>query len=367
MTVTPTAAPATARAAAPPSASAPSTVSAPPAESVPSVAVAAPVAARPAFSALAPDAAGRRIAGGVEDLIGGTPLVRLDLEGADPRVEVLAKLESANPYASVKDRAAGYLLRGAEARGDIGPGSTVVESTSGNTGIALAALCAVRGYRCTVVLPDSATPERKGLLRALGAEVVETPGADGFAAAIARAEEIERDVPGAWYARQHENADNVLAHYETTGPEIWADTAGRIDVLIAGVGTGGTLSGAGRYLKECDPAVEVVAVEPENSPVLSRGYGGLHRIPGLNGGFVAPTTDASIVDRVVPVPDEAAPAEARAVLRRQGLFVGVSAGAALYAAGLLARDPAYAGKTIVAILPDTGERYVSIWNEEPSK
>ncbi|MFF4223865.1 PLP-dependent cysteine synthase family protein [Streptomyces sp. L500] len=305
----------------------------------------------------------RRVADGLEDLIGGTPLVRLYPEGADPSVEVLAKLESVNPFSSSKDRPALRMILGAEERGELVPGGTVLESTSGNTGIALAALAAARGYRCVVVLPDSATPERVGLLKALGAEVVQTPSEDGFAGAIAKAEEIHAETPGCWYSRQHENDDNVLAHYETTGPEIWADTAGTVDVLVAGVGTGGTITGCARYLKERDPSIEVVAVEPEGSPVLSRGFGGQHRIPGLNGGFVAPTTDESLIDHVLTCGDDDALAAAKALATRQGLFVGVSSGAAVHAAAHLARLPQYAGKTIVTVLPDTGERYVSLWNE----
>ncbi|AWI32777.1 cysteine synthase family protein [Streptomyces sp. ICN441] len=307
--------------------------------------------------------AGRHIAAGLEELIGNTPLVRLAVPDAAPGTEVLAKIESANPFASSKDRAALAMLDGAEQRGELAPGGTVVESTSGNTGIALAALSAVRGYRCVVVLPDSATPERIGLLTALGAEIVQTPSEEGFAGAIAKAEEVQAAIPGSWYVRQHENPDNVRAHYETTGPEIWADSGGRVDVLVAGVGTGGTLTGAGRFLRERNPGVEIVAVEPEGSPVLSRGYAGSHRIPGLNGGFVSPTTDVSLIDRVLTCSDEAALATARALTRQQALFAGLSSGAAVHAAALLARDPQYAGRTIVTVLPDTGERYVSIWNE----
>ncbi|WP_225800928.1 PLP-dependent cysteine synthase family protein [Streptomyces sp. NK15101] len=308
----------------------------------------------------------RRVAAGLEELIGNTPLVRLALPDGAPGTEVLAKIEAANPFASSKDRAALAMLRGAERRGELAPGGTVVEATSGNTGIALAALCALRGYRCVVVLPDSATPERIGLLTALGAEIVQTPSAERFAGAIAKAEEIQAATPDSWYVRQHENPDNVRAHYETTGPEIWADTGGRVDVLVAGVGTGGTLTGAGRFLKERNPALEIVAVEPEGSPVLSRGFAGTHRIPGLNGGFVSPTTDVALIDRVITCSDEAALDTARALTREQALFTGLSSGAAVYGATLLARDPAYAGRTIVTILPDTGERYVSIWNEGTS-
>ncbi|MGW4855952.1 PLP-dependent cysteine synthase family protein [Streptomyces sp. NPDC004288] len=308
----------------------------------------------------------RRVAAGLEELIGNTPLVRLAVADAAPGTEVLAKIEAANPFASSKDRAALAMLRGAERRGELVPGGTVVESTSGNTGIALAALCALRNYRCVVVLPDSATPERIGLLTALGAEIVQTPSAERFAGAIAKAEEIQAATPGSWYVRQHENPDNVQAHYATTGPEIWADTGGRVDVLVAGVGTGGTLTGAGHFLRERNPAVEIVAVEPEGSPVLSLGYAGTHRIPGLNGGFVSPTTDVALIDRVITCSDDAALDTARALTREQALFAGLSSGAAVYGAALLARDPAYAGRTIVTILPDTGERYVSIWNEGTS-
>lgn len=308
----------------------------------------------------------RRVAAGLEELIGNTPLVRLAVPDAAPGVEVLAKIESANPFASSKDRAALAMLRGAELRGDLAPGGTVVEATSGNTGIALAALSALRGYRCVVVLPDSATPERIGLLTALGAKVVQTPSAERFAGAIAKAEEIQAATPGSWYVRQHENPDNIRAHYETTGPEIWADAGGRVDVLVAGVGTGGTLTGAGRFLRERNPELEIVAVEPEGSPVLSRGYAGTHRIPGLNGGFVSPTTDVALIDRVLTCSDEAALTTARALTREQALFAGLSSGAAVHGATLLARDPAYEGRTIVTILPDTGERYVSIWNEGTS-
>ncbi|MFD3336193.1 PLP-dependent cysteine synthase family protein [Streptomyces sp. NPDC058700] len=310
--------------------------------------------------------AGRRVAAGLEELVGNTPLVRLSVPDAAPGTEVLAKIESTNPFASIKDRAALAMLRGAEQRGDLAPGGTVVEATSGNTGIALAALSALRGYRCIVVLPDSATPERIGLLAALGAEIVQTPSAERFAGAIAKAEEIEAATPGSWYVRQHENPDNVRAHYESTGPEIWADTGGQVDVLVAGVGTGGTLTGAGRFLRERNPAVEIVAVEPEGSPVLSQGYAGTHRIPGLNGGFVSPTTDIALIDRVLTCSDDEALGTARALTREQALFAGLSSGAAVHCALRLARDPAYAGRTIVTILPDTGERYVSIWNEGTS-
>ncbi|MEU9715937.1 cysteine synthase family protein [Streptomyces sp. NPDC047976] len=309
----------------------------------------------------------RRIADSIADLVGSTPLIRLRFDDSAPGGEVLAKLEAANPMSTSKDRAALYMLRAAEDRGDLMRGNgTVIEATSGNTGISLAALSAARGYRCVIVLPDSATAERVSLLKALGAEVVQTPRDAGYPGAIAKAQELHAATPGSWFACQHENDDNVRAHYETTGPEIWADTAGRIDVLVCGVGTGGTLSGTAKYLKEQDPRIRVVAVEPENSPVLTQGEGGLHRIPGLNGGFVAPTTDVALIDNVVTVSDEDAMAAARSLARRQGVFVGVSSGAVAHACARLAAHPDYIGATIVTILPDTGERYLSLWNETPA-
>ncbi|HEY3005137.1 MAG TPA: cysteine synthase A [Kribbellaceae bacterium] len=304
---------------------------------------------------------GRPLAGSLEDLIGGTPAVRLDL-GLDESAgtTVYAKLEMANPLSSVKDRTALYMIEAAEKAGLLRPGDgTVVEASSGNTGISLAALSAARGYRCVIVLPDNATNERIQMLRAFGAELVLTPHEQGYPAAIEKAEEIHRERPGSWFACQHENADNVQAHYATTGPEIWADTEGRVDVFVCGIGTGGTLSGAARYLKEQNPDVRVVAVEPERSPLLSQGWGGLHKIPGLNGGFIAPTTDTEIVDDVVAVSDDDAFATARLLARTNGLLVGISSGAAAHACRVLAARPEYAGKTIVTLFPDTGERYLS--------
>ena len=297
----------------------------------------------------------------ITDLVGNTPLVRLRLDGVTDTVRILAKLESANPLSSIKDRAALFMLRAAEERGDLRPGGTVVESTSGNTGIALAAFAAARGYRCVIVLPDSATTERLSLLKALGAEVVRTDRESGYPGAIAKAEEIHAATPGSWYACQHENPDNVRAHYETTGPEIWAATGGEVDVLVCGVGTGGTLTGIARHLKERKPSVHVVAVEPTGSPVLSLGSAGQHRIPGLNGGFVAGTTDVSLIDEIVTVSDEDAMATARTIARSRGILAGVSAGAAVHACARLAARPEYAGRTVVTVLPDTGERYLSLW------
>jgi cysteine synthase A len=256
------------------------------------------------------------------------------------------------------------MLRGAEARGELTPGrGTVVEATSGNTGIALAALAAARKYRCIVVMPDSATAERRQILRALGAEVVLTPQAHGYAGAVERAEAISLEVSGSWFARQHENRDNIRAHFETTGPEIWADCAGHVDAVVCGVGTGGTLTGVARFLKSQNPDVHVVAVEPQGSPVLSGGPGGTHAIPGLNGGFIAPTTDISLIDQIVVMPDEEAKSAAQMLARTQGLLVGISSGAAV--AGVIRVAPQLpAGSTLVTILPDTGERYLSIWDAE---
>ncbi|MEU5362403.1 cysteine synthase family protein [Streptomyces sp. NPDC005925] len=314
--------------------------------------------------------AARPPAESLQDLIGNTPLVRLDPGPAPdpdaPPVTAYAKLEAANPLSSVKDRTSLYMIEAAERRGDLRPGEgTIVEATSGNTGISLAALSASRGYRCVIVLPDNATPERVGLLRSFGAEIIQTPHEKGYVAAIERAEELHREIPGSWFACQHENPDNVQAHYATTGPEIWRDTEGRVDVLVAGVGTGGTLTGAARYLKEQNPEITVVAVEPERSPVLSEGWGGLHRIPGLNGGFVAPTTDVDVIDEVLTVSDAEAYAAARDLARSAGLLVGVSSGAAAHAVRVLAARPDFAGRTLVTIFPDTGERYLS-WLDDPS-
>lgn len=310
---------------------------------------------------LAQEQSQSRIANSIEDLIGSTPLLRLPVEGAAPGVQVLAKLESANPLSSIKDRAALWMLRGAEAAGHLTPGkSTVIEATSGNTGVALAALSATRGYRCVIVLPDNATIERIGILRALGAEIVLTPHELRFKGAIERAEELHRTIPDSWFCRQHENFDNVRAHRESTGPEIWADTGGHVDILVCGIGTGGTFSGTADFLKKRNPWLRAIAVEPENSPVLSRGEAGAHKIPGLNGGFVAATTNRALIDEVLTVADNEAADTARWLARRVGVLAGVSSGAALHGALRIARRPQSTGKTIVTILPDTGERYLSM-------
>jgi cysteine synthase A len=314
----------------------------------------------------APPASGRpprRPADSIEELIGGTPLVRLALPDLPADITALGKLEMANPLSSSKDRASLFMLRAAERRGDLAPGrSTIVEASSGNTGISLAALAAARGYGCVIVLPDSATRERRQILRALGAEVVVTPRAAGYRGAIAKAEQLRDEIPGAWLVCQHENADNVRAHFETTGPEIWTDCNGCVDALVCGVGTGGTLTGAARYLKQRNPDLHVVAVEPEGSPVLSGGPGGLHAIPGLNGGFVAPTTDVSCIDEIVVVSDNDAASTARLLARSSGLLVGISSGAAAHACQQVAKR-LRPGATVVAVLPDAGERYLSLWDD----
>jgi cysteine synthase len=316
---------------------------------------------------ISPSRPARPVANGLADLIGGTPAVRLPVVGASRGTTVVAKLEMANPLSSVKDRTALCMLRAAEERGDLIPGKgTIIEATSGNTGIALAGLAAACGYQCVIVLPDSATVERVRLIRALGAEVVQTPSAAGYPGAIAEAEEIHRRTAGSWFPRQHENPDNIRAHYQTTGPELWADLEGRVDVFVCGVGTGGTLSGVARYLEERNPRLRVVAVEPEGSPLLSGGAGGLHAIPGFNGGFIAPTTDVGCIDEVITVADQDAASAARDLARDTGLFVGISSGAAAFASSEVARRPESAGQVIATIFPDGGERYLSTWDSAPA-
>jgi cysteine synthase A len=303
------------------------------------------------------------VADSLQDLIGETPLLRLRLPGAGDATTVLAKLEAANPLSSVKDRTALWMVRAAMRSGALPPtGGTIVEATSGNTGIALAALSASFGHRCVIVLADNATPERIALLRALGAEIVFTPGAQGTRGAIEEAERVHRRTPGSWYACQHENEDNIRAHRESTGPEIWRAVGGRIDTLVCGIGTGGTLTGIAQYLRAQAPDIQIVAVEPADSPVLSQGIGGQHRIPGLNGGFVAGTTDVSLIDQVITVTNEDALAAARCVAARHGILAGVSSGAAAHACAQLAAKPEYAGRTIVTLFPDSGERYLSMWD-----
>ena len=298
-----------------------------------------------------------RIAHSILDLIGNTPL--LALERYAPGAHVLAKLESFNPLSSAKDRAALYMIRDAEARGVLKPGATIVEPTSGNTGVGLSYIGRILGYRVVLTMPETMSQERRSLLSALGAELVLTEGAKGMSGAIAKAQELLQSLPGAWMPDQFNNPANAKAHYETTGPEIWRDTEGKVDVLVAGVGSGGTITGAGRYLKEKNPGVKVIAVEPAESPILSGGKAGPHKIQGIGAGFVPSTLDRAVVDRVITVPGAEAMAAGRALAEAEGLLVGISSGAAAWAAKSLAAQPEFAGKTIVTVLPDTGERYLS--------
>lgn len=296
----------------------------------------------------------------VTELIGNTPLIELiNYQRAHALgARVLAKLESGNPAGSVKDRVAKAMIEQAEREGRLRAGATIIEPTSGNTGIGLAAIAAAKGYKAIIVMPDTMSVERRNLMKAYGAEVALTEGAKGMQGAIARAEELARETGGIVMG-QFENPANPQAHFQTTGPEIWEDTAGQIDIFVAGVGTGGTLSGAGAYLKQRDPAVKIVAVEPFSSPVLSKGKGGLHGIQGIGAGFVPQTLNTQIYDEVIAVKDENAFSAAKELARREGILAGISSGAALYAAAELARRPENAGKIIVTIFPDTGERYLS--------
>lgn len=295
------------------------------------------------------------------ELVGGTPLLALERLGAARgwRAQVLAKLECMNPAGSVKDRAALGMIQAAEAAGKLSPGATIVEPTSGNTGIGLAAVAAVRGYRVVLTMPETMSLERRKLLAAYGAEIVLTPGVLGMQGAVERAEALAGEIPGSFLAGQFDNPANPAAHEATTGPEIWRDTGGAVDFFVAGVGSGGTVTGVGRYLKSLSPAVQVVAVEPEESPLLSGGTAGPHGIQGIGANFVPGNYDGTVVDRVMTVKTAEALDLARQMARTEGILVGISSGAALAAASRLAADPENAGRTIVALLPDTGERYLS--------
>ena len=302
-----------------------------------------------------------RVYTSAEQLIGGTPLLELThIEKEEAlQARLLAKLEYLNPAGSAKDRAAKAMLDDGEARGLLKPGAVIIEPTSGNTGIGLASVAAGRGYQVIIVMPDTMSVERRQLMRAYGAELVLTEGAKGMAGAIAKAEELAGEIPNSFIPGQFVNPANAAAHRESTGPEIWADTDGQVDIFVAGVGTGGTITGVGEFLKSKKPAVKVAAVEPASSPVLSGGNGGPHAIQGIGAGFVPQVLNTKIYDEISPVRDEDAFAAGRLMGRREGVLVGVSSGAALWAAIQLAKRPDSRGKTIVVLLPDTGDRYLS--------
>ena len=298
---------------------------------------------------------------GALELIGGTPLLEAtNIEKAyGLEARLLFKLEYFNPAGSVKDRIANAMISDAEAKGELKPGATIIEPTSGNTGIGLASVGTAKGYKVILTMPETMSVERRNLVKAYGAEVVLTEGAKGMKGAIEKANELKDATPGAVILGQFVNPANPKAHYETTGPEIWADTEGKVDAFIAGVGTGGTLSGVGKYLKEQNPDVKIFAVEPETSPVLSEGHGGSHKIQGIGAGFVPDTLNTSVYDEVIPVPNEAAFETGNKIAKTEGILVGISSGAAVWAAEQLAKRDEFKGKNIVVLLPDTGDRYLS--------
>ena len=297
----------------------------------------------------------------ITDLIGGTPILKLNNYIAlnELPANIYAKLEYFNPAGSVKDRIAKAMIDDAEAKGALKPGAVIIEPTSGNTGIGLAAVAASKGYRIILTMPETMSVERRNLLKAYGAELVLTDGAKGMKGAIAKAEELAQQIEGGFIPSQFTNSANPTAHFNTTGPEIWEDTDGKVDIFVAGVGTGGTVSGVGKYLKSKNPNVKVVAVEPAGSPVLSKGVAGPHKIQGIGAGFVPETLDTKIYDEIIAVENEDAFATGRTLARKEGLLVGISSGAAVYAATQLAKRPENKGKTIVVLLPDTGDRYLS--------
>ncbi len=297
----------------------------------------------------------------VDELVGNTPLVELrNIEKSENlAARLLVKLEKANPAGSAKDRVAKAMLDDAEAKGLIGEGSVIIEPTSGNTGIGLAAIGASRGYRVIIVMPDSMSRERQLLMTAYGAELVLTDGKLGMSGAIAKAEELKKEIPGSIIAGQFENPANPAAHRVTTGPEIWNDTNGNVDIFVAGIGTGGTVSGTGEYLKCCNKNIKVVGVEPAGSPLLTKGIAGPHGLQGIGANFVPDNLDRDVLDEIMTVTDDEAYAAGRAIARKEGLLVGISSGAALHAAIELAKRSENYGKTVVALLPDTGERYLS--------
>ena len=297
----------------------------------------------------------------ITDLIGNTPLLKLNNLKKEEKfdADIYAKLEYFNPAGSVKDRIARAMLDDAEEKGVLKPGSVIIEPTSGNTGIGLAAVAASRGYRVILTMPETMSVERRNLLKAYGAELVLTDGAKGMKGAIEKADELAKEIPGGFIPGQFVNQANPEAHRKTTGPEIWNDTDGKVDIFVAGVGTGGTVTGVGEYLKSKNPNVKVVAVEPASSPVLSKGTAGPHKIQGIGAGFVPDTLNTDVYDEIIPVENDDAFKTGRLLARKEGLLVGISSGAAVYAASVLAKRPENKGKVIVALLPDTGDRYLS--------
>ena len=302
-----------------------------------------------------------KVAKRLTDLVGNTPLLELSNynKSNELKARLVVKLEYFNPAGSVKDRVALAMIENAETKGILQPGATIIEPTSGNTGVGLAFVAAAKGYKLILTMPDTMSIERRNLLKALGAELVLTPGADGMKGAISKAEELKKATSGSVILQQFENPANPVAHLRTTGQEIWRDTDGKVDIFVAGVGTGGTVSGVGEALKQHNPAVRIVAVEPSASPVLSGGKPGPHKIQGIGAGFVPKNYKASIIDEVIPVQNDDAIRTSRELAKQEGLLVGISSGAAAYAATELAKRPENEGKTIVALLPDTGERYLS--------
>lgn len=295
------------------------------------------------------------------ELIGNTPMMRLDAlaksEGA--KANIIAKLEYFNPAGSVKDRVAFNMITEAEKSGKLKPGATIIEPTSGNTGIGLAAVGAARGYKVILTMPETMSVERRNLVKAFGAEVVLTDGSKGMSGAIEKANELKKRIYGAIIAGQFENPANPQAHYETTGPEIWHDTEGKIDVFVAGIGTGGTVSGVGKYLKEQNPDIKIIGVEPASSPVLTQGHGGAHKIQGIGAGFVPETLNRDVIDEVITCTDKAAYETGNKIAKAHGILVGISSGAAVWAAIEISKRPEFSGKNIVTLLPDTGDRYLS--------